>query len=117
MHLKNYSLIKRNDKVELSPAHDLLNTTIILSNPREEIALSIKGKKSNLNRDILFDYYGKERLELSNKIIDEYIENIGKSVPSMHDIIEKSFLSNEMKEKYTQLMKDRLKKLGLLSYQ
>ena len=29
MHLKNYSVIVRDNKVELSPAYDLLNTTII----------------------------------------------------------------------------------------
>ena len=30
MHLKNYSIIIRNDKVELSPAYDLLNSSIVL---------------------------------------------------------------------------------------
>lgn len=30
MHLKNFSLIRNSNKVELSPAYDLLNTTIIL---------------------------------------------------------------------------------------
>ncbi len=41
MHLKNFSLIHRNDKIELSPAYDLLNTTIILANPVEEMALPL----------------------------------------------------------------------------
>jgi len=29
MHLKNFSLITRNEKVELAPAYDFLNTTIV----------------------------------------------------------------------------------------
>ena len=36
MHLKNFSLIRRNGKVELSPAYDLLNATIAMPNPQEQ---------------------------------------------------------------------------------
>ncbi|MEX0600681.1 MAG: HipA domain-containing protein, partial [Rhodothermales bacterium] len=39
MHLKNVSLITRDNMVELSPAYDLVNTTIVLANPQEEMAL------------------------------------------------------------------------------
>jgi serine/threonine-protein kinase HipA len=38
MHLKNFSLITRNQKVELAPAYDFLNTTIALQNAKEEMA-------------------------------------------------------------------------------
>lgn len=50
MHLKNYSVIVANGKVELSPAYDLLNSTIVLKGDTEEIALPLKGKKKNLTR-------------------------------------------------------------------
>ena len=33
-HLKNFSLIRRNDKVEMSPAYDLLNSTIVIDSGR-----------------------------------------------------------------------------------
>jgi serine/threonine-protein kinase HipA len=42
-HVKNSSLIKRGVKVELAPAYDLVNSTIVLSGP-EEIALPLSGK-------------------------------------------------------------------------
>ncbi|MBS4168454.1 Serine/threonine-protein kinase toxin HipA [Parachlamydia sp. AcF125] len=42
MHLKNFTLISRENKVEMSPAYDLLNTTIIIQ-AEEEIALPIRG--------------------------------------------------------------------------
>lgn len=45
MHLKNFSLITRGPKVSLSPAYDLLNTTIAQRHAQEEIALPINGKK------------------------------------------------------------------------
>lgn len=37
MHLKNFSIIHREPVIELSLAYDLLNTTIVLANPAEEM--------------------------------------------------------------------------------
>ncbi len=68
MHLKNFSLISREDKIELSPAYDLLNTTIALDNPQEEFALPINGKKRNMTSRDLLEYWGRERLQLSEKV-------------------------------------------------
>jgi serine/threonine-protein kinase HipA len=53
MHLKNFSLIARGEKVELTPAYDLVNTTIALRAAREELALPLQGKKSKLTRNDL----------------------------------------------------------------
>ena len=71
MHLKNYSIIIRNGKVELSPAYDLLNSSIVLKGEIEEIALTMKGKKSNLNYHVLVNYFGKERCGITNRIIEK----------------------------------------------
>ncbi|MCX6138433.1 MAG: HipA domain-containing protein [Ignavibacteriales bacterium] len=38
MHLKNYSLISHDGLVRLTPAYDLINTTIVLADPIEQIA-------------------------------------------------------------------------------
>ena len=112
MHLKNYSIIIQNDKVELSPAYDLLNTSIVLKGDIEEIALPLKGKKSNLNRDVLINYFGKERCNLTNKIIERILETIHKELPSWFNMIDISFLSNEMKLKYRDLLQKRSVILG-----
>ena len=44
MHLKNFSLITRRGRIDLAPAYDLLNSTIALKKPQEEMALPIRGK-------------------------------------------------------------------------
>lgn len=44
------TLIYRDDVIGLSPAYDLLNTTIALPNPEEELVLPINGKKNRLKR-------------------------------------------------------------------
>ncbi len=112
MHLKNYSIIIRNDKVELSPAYDLLNSSIVMKGDIEEIALSLKGKKRNLNRNILVNYFGKERCNLTDKVTERILETIQAKLPAWFNLIDICFLSNEMKDKYRELIQKRISILG-----
>jgi len=112
MHLKNYSIIIRNDKVEFSPAYDLLNTSIVLKGDIEEIALPLKGKKSNLNKDVLISYFGKERCNLTDKTINRIVKTIHEALPLWSNLIDISFLSAEMKIKYSNLLQKRIDILG-----
>lgn len=112
MHLKNYSVIIRNGKVELSPAYDLLNSSIVLKGEIEEIALTMKGKKSNLNYHILVNYFGKEKCGITNRIIEKTLGNIQKSLSSWFEMIEISFMSDEMKDKYKTFLQKRIEILG-----
>jgi serine/threonine-protein kinase HipA len=68
MHLKNFSLITRNQKVELAPAYDFLNATILIKNPKEELALPLKGKISRLTHNDFLDYFPCESLQISPTI-------------------------------------------------
>jgi serine/threonine-protein kinase HipA len=114
MHLKNFSIISEEGKVKLSPCYDLVNSTIEYKKQDEEIALPLKGKKKHLNRNILVDYFGKERCELTSKSIDNVLETIYSAVPKWKEFIDISFLSNEMKEKYHKLLGTRLAVLRIL---
>lgn len=107
MHLKNFSLITRDNKVELSPAYDLLNTTIVVPRTQEEIALPISGKKRNLTAKVLINYFGKERMKLNDTIISQVLNKINLELSNWEKLITVSFLSNEMKEKYLELMHRR----------
>jgi serine/threonine-protein kinase HipA len=113
MHLKNYSVITLGGKVELSPAYDFLNSSIVLKGDIEEIALPIKGKKSNLSRNLFINYFGKERCFLTDKIIEKTLNTINKALPSWFELIDISFLTNEMKEKYRVLLQYRINLLDL----
>jgi serine/threonine-protein kinase HipA len=112
MHLKKYSIIIRNGKVELSPAYDLLNSSIVLKGDVEEIALSLRGKKSNLTRDVLVNYFGKERCNLTDPVIERTLGTIQAALPSWFELIGISFLSAEMKDKYTKLLQERIDVIG-----
>lgn len=111
MHLKNFTLIRRENKVELSPAYDLLNTTIIM-NAEEEIALPVAGRKKNLNRRDLVDYFGIDRLGLSESVLETELLKIKESLNKWNELISNSFLSEKMQSQYAKLIKDRWKRLS-----
>jgi len=113
MHLKNYSLITRNNKVELSPGYDLLNTTIALPNPQEEIALPLAGKKRNLNNRVLIDYWGNERLGLNDVVINQVVSNFTQVQVEWERLINISFLSQKMRGNYLELLNSRRERLKL----
>lgn len=104
MHLKNFSLIRRNGKVEISPSYDLLNTTIAMSNPQEEFALTLADRKSKITKENLIDYFGSERLGLTPIVIEKTLQEIENQKLKWYKQIQISFLSEEMKKKYVELM-------------
>ncbi len=119
MHLKNFSLIRHDDKIELAPLYDYLNTTIAfqaIGKPLEnieELALPLRGKKQKLTRADWIDYFGRDSLQLPIKVIDNCVQVFGTTVPKWRDLIKKSFLSNHMKTLYLELLERRCVVLGL----
>jgi serine/threonine-protein kinase HipA len=115
MHLKNFSLLTDGPVVALSPAYDLVNTSIALHNPKEEIALPIKGKKRSLSKNLLFHYFAEDKLGLTEKSIDTITDDMHKSLPTWRENIQNSFLSSTMKEKYLSLIQERAAIMGISS--
>lgn len=107
MHLKNFSLITRENVIGLAPAYDFVNSTIALVNTKEELALPLNGKKSNFDRSDFLNYYAMQRLELSRDIVDEILEQIANAIPKWKEVIEHSFLSEAMKNKYVSILDNR----------
>lgn len=113
MHLKNFTLIRHKNKVELSPAYDLVNSTILLT-IKEEIALPIRGKKSKLTRYDLIDYFGIERLGLPESVLKRELSKFEQSLQSWKLLIEQSFLSLEMQKNYQELILKRWQRIHSL---
>lgn len=107
MHLKNFSLLsqKRGD-YELSPAYDLLNVAIANPNDKEELALTLNGKKSRITRNDFLEAAGKSGV--SELIIKRLISNFEKCVPVWVQKIDESFMSDDMKDRYVELIYDRM---------
>jgi serine/threonine-protein kinase HipA len=114
MHLKNWSLVTRDDKVELSPAYDLLNSTIPNPRSRDELALPLHGKKSNLRANHFWRYLAEERLGLSPALVAETKTRTARASVTWPDRIATSFLSETMKERYLKLLAERRQRLELV---
>ena len=113
MHLKNFSLITRDDRVDLAPAYDLLSSAIAIGNAQEELALPIRGKKSNLTRNDLLNYYATERLKINARVLTEVIERFRGAFKKWDSLIAASFLSTQKKEQYTDILAERKVRLEL----
>jgi len=113
MHLKNFSLITRNQKVELAPAYDFLNSTIALRNSKEEMALPLKGKKSGLTPHDFLNYYARERLQINERVLSDVLSRFTKAIPLWRKLLDRSFLSEEAKQKFSAIIDKRGERMGL----
>lgn len=111
MHLKNFALITRDRIIQMAPAFDFVNSTIVLRQAKEELALPLNGKKSNLSRKDLVEYFGQDRLALPSAICNEVIERLETVSKTWPDWIEHSFLPSGLKAAYHTLVEQRLRQL------
>ncbi len=115
MHLKNYSLITKNDVIQLAPAYDFINTTIAIgiNQAKEEIALPLNGKKNNLSRKDLVEYFGRERLAINADVVQQILNDFHALVPTWLTLIDRSFLYDSCKKDYKLILQNRLKILHI----
>lgn len=110
MHLKNFSMIKGPSGWVLSPAYDLLNVAIVLPEDSEELALTLAGRKRKLKREH-FVMLG-EGLGLNPKQIKATFNRMAGNKSNAFDWLDRSFLSDEMKEEYKEVLEGRYEQLG-----
>lgn len=113
MHLKNLSLVVRDGRVQLSPAYDLVNSTIALPGATEELALPLRGKKRRLRRDDLVRYFGEERLGLARGAIDQAVSRLEAAAPAWERLVGASFLPDDLREAYLSVLRERRDRLAI----
>lgn len=110
MHLKNFSLF--NDLKlgwKLAPGYDLLSTRLVIPEEKdpEELALTLTGKKSNFQLKSFIEFgstIGLNKKQITN-IVDKFLSR----KKAFIETIEKSFLSEEMKDSYKEILKHRFR--------
>ena len=113
MHLKNFSVCMQDGVVSLTPAYDLLNSTLVLENAKEESALPLRGKKRKLNKELWLNYFCKERLQLTEGQIDSVVKDLKEALPVWDRLIGQSFLSEERQLGYRTILYERANRLGI----
>ena len=107
MHLKNFSMWLSDQLWTLSPAYDLLNVKIILPKDKEDMALMLGGKKMNFSKDY-FDRFAHV-LKLNEIQINAVYKRLVKWLPEATQLIDMSFLTEENRIAYTNLVTNRVK--------
>jgi serine/threonine-protein kinase HipA len=104
MHLKNFSvLIDSDGRVRLTPAYDLVATNLVIAN--DPLALAVSGKKTKLRRSDWLEF--AEYCQLSERVAAPILERQAKAVNEAQGLIERSFLPDEQRQQYQQLIQDR----------
>ena len=106
MHLKNFSLYRPKALYQLSPAYDLLNVAIANPKDKEEMALPINGKKAQIK---LADFLkASDTMGIEQRVTLGLINGLRNAMPAWIDLINNSFLSDEMKQNYLDLISRRI---------
>ena len=109
MHLKNFSLYRPEEDYQLTPAYDLLNVAIANPNDKEELALTLAGKKAKLR---LADFLNAAKtMGLEENVVRRLIAGFHKAFPKWQQLIKDSFLNEERKQAYEELVVSRLDRL------
>lgn len=110
MHLKNFSLYRPKRLYQITPAYDLLNVAIANPKDKEELALTLNGKKARLK---LSDFLkASATMGIEERITIQLIVNMKNALPAWTELISNSFLSEEMKSAYLKLINKRLETLS-----
>lgn len=113
MHLKNFALLTTAQKeIILSPAYDMLNTKIVMPDDKEEIALTIDGKKRKLKKEH-FDKLGSA-LKIPAKSLENSYLKFSKRLKDALEFIDLSFLPKTMKDQYKLILKANAEKFHLV---
>jgi serine/threonine-protein kinase HipA len=110
MHLKNFSLLEQLGLgMTLSPAYDLVNTTIVNPMDNEELALHLNGKKKKLLKSDFIT--AMNALNVESKQQQNIFNKLNNALPKWFELIEQSFLSQDYKKQYKSIIQNRLSRL------
>ena len=107
MHLKNFSLID-NPEIGyiLSPAYDMVASKLVVEGDQEELALTLNGKKKKIRKKDFIEAIN--RFNIDTKAIENMFNKFKASLDNWHKFIEISFLPEEMKTDYHDLIEKRV---------
>jgi serine/threonine-protein kinase HipA len=110
MHLKNFSLISLpNIGYNLSPAYDMVATALVNPADKEELALTLNARKSKIKRSDFKIAFSAAKLE--EKVQENIFKKFEKAIPKWIEFIDISFLNDEFKTKYKELINQKYEQL------
>jgi serine/threonine-protein kinase HipA len=109
MHLKNFSLIETSQgsgEYVLSEAYDMLSTNIVIPSDKEELALTINGKKQNIRRKDFTKF--AESVGIPDKAAEKMIGKVVKLKDNYIEMCKESYMPIDMKSALEALIEERV---------
>ena len=109
MHLKNFSLIETEEGsgvYVLSAAYDMLSTNVVIPSDKEELALTINGKKHNIRRKDFIVF--ADTIGMSERSAEKMIEKIIKLKDKYIAMCRDSYMPEQMRINLENLIEQRI---------
>jgi len=109
MHLKNFSLIEsaeRSNEYSLSAAYDMLSTNVVIPDDKEQLALTLNGKKQNIRRKDFIEF--AQTIGITEISANKMIEKIIKLKDKYIIMCKESYMPNNMKMSLENLIEQRI---------
>ena len=109
MHLKNFSLIETDEgsgKYVLSAAYDMLSTNVVIPSDKEQLALTLNGKKQNIRRKDFLVF--ADTIGIPERSAEKMIGKIVKLKDKYISMCRESYMPDEMKDALEALIEERI---------
>ena len=109
MHLKNFSLIETEEgscQYILSAAYDMLSTNVVIPSDKEELALTINGKKQNIRRKDFLVF--ADTIGIPARSAEKMIGTVVKLKEKYISMCRESYMPDEMKAALEDLIEQRI---------
>lgn len=109
MHLKNFSLIESEPGgrvYNLSPAYDMLPVNIVLPEDKEQLALTMNGKKSNFKRKDFLTFAAS--CNISEQAAEKMLKRLCSLRNKFHIACDQSYLTDDLREQTKELISKRI---------
>ena len=109
MHLKNFSLIETEEGsgvYVLSAAYDMLSTNVVIPSDKEELALTINGKKQNIRRKDFLVF--ADTIGIPERSAEKMIEKIVKLKDKYISMCRDSYMPEQMRANLENLIEQRI---------
>ncbi len=109
MHLKNFSLIETEEgsgKYILSAAYDMLSTNVVIPADKEQLALTLNGKKQNIRRKDFLIF--ADTIGISERSAEKMIGTVVKLKDKYILMCRDSYMPEQMKSNLENLIEQRI---------
>ncbi len=109
-HLKNFSLLRKEEAgYSLSPAYDIVSSRLVIPEEREEMCLSLQGKRNNISEK---DFQGlSEQLGLNSQQLHNALERLRGLRSPIETMIEESLLEERSRNRFLEIFRERMQRI------